>query len=151
MDFITQLLSMFKPDLAKMNKELFKQGTGLQLDAIKPIIPGTIDDMLYDQLKVVVNKHIDNLGVKETGPLVVGDAEDTFDGTDVDAYLNTFSGVDPEVRSEMRRKPRLVGMMRKNFTAQEQARIVGNPFLLGLLSIFGPLVIEWIKNWLARN
>lgn len=149
---LDSLLGSLKPDVTKINKALLKEGVGKCLDSIKPATtwPMNFDDVLYDQLKTVVGTYIDNLGVQDTAPLTVGAAEE-YTAADVDVYLGTFSGVNDEVRQKLRKKPRLLKLVKEEFTAQEQAKLVGNPFLIGLLSIFGPMIIEFIKNWLSRG
>lgn len=149
--FFDGLFDTFKPDPAKIDKAKLKSAVSLAMDAMKPATtwPANIDDMMYDQLKTVASTYIDKLGVADGGPVTVG-SDIEYTAGDVDAYLGTFSGVNDEVRKKLRKKPKLLNLVKTEFTAAEQAKLVGNPFLIGLLSIFGPLIIEWIKNWLSK-
>jgi hypothetical protein len=137
-------------DLKLMDKVKVKAGAAQAIDGLKPATKffADLDDMLWDQLKNVLNTFIDKLGVVE--PLTVGDAE-VFTKADVDAFLGTFDSVDAEVKKTLRKKPKLLKLVKEEFTAQEQAKLVGNPILIGLLSIFGPLVIQFLKDWLSKN
>lgn len=146
--FLDNLFASLKPDLTKIDKPKMKSSVSLGLDAMKPATtwPANFDDTLYDQLKDVCNKFIDNLGVKDSGPVTVGDVSEA----DVDAYLGKFPSVNEEVRQKLRKRPRTLKTLQENFTAEEQARLVGNPFLIGLLTIFGPMIVELIKKWLSK-
>lgn len=143
------LLSIFDP--AKIDKAKLKSAVALAADAMKPSTTflADLDDMLWDQLKNVANMFIDKLGVADGGKVTVGDSEG-FTAADVAAYLGTFSVIAPEAKEALKKKPRLMKLLKEEFTAEQQAKIVGNPFLIGLISIFGPLIVEWIKNWLSK-
>lgn len=136
-------------DITKMDKAKAKSAVALGADAMKPTTKflADLDDMLWDQLKNVANLYIDKLGVQDTHP-TVGDVN--YTAADVEMYLSTFSGVDAEVRKTLKKKPKLLNLVKSNFTEAEQAKLVGNPVLIALLSMFGPLIIEWIKNWLSK-
>lgn len=154
-DVVGGFLDALKPDPAKIDKALMKEGLGKCIDSLKPATtwPMNFDDAMYDQLKNIAYTYVDQLAVVRTdnGPMVVGDSTFVeYTDVDVDAYLNTFSGVDAEVRNKLRRKPRTLRLVKEEFTAQEQAKLVGNPFLIGLLMVFGPLIVEWIKKLLSK-
>ena len=146
--FINDLINGLKPNPAKIDKAKAKSAVDIGLDALKPATtwPGNFDDTLYDQLKEVVNKSIDKLGVQDTGPITVGDVSEA----DVDAYLGKFPAVNEEVRQKLRKRPRTIKVIQDNFSEVEQAKLVGNPFLISLLAIFGPVIVELIKRWLAK-
>ena len=150
MEAFLDMISLFDPKL--MDKAMVKSGLGTAINGMKPSTKffADLDDMLWDQLKNVINTFVDNLGVTKDAPLTVG-AGESFTAADVDAYLGTFDGVDPEVKKALRKKPRLLKLVKEEFTAQEQAKLVGNPFLIGLLSIFGPMILDFIKQWLSKN
>lgn len=151
---ISDFLVLLKPDFSKVNKAFIKEGLSKITEGMKPgtTWPLNLDDVMYDQLNKAIVTYIDNLGVKSPwdGALTVGDG---VEGrvTDVPTYLSKFTVVAPEAKRAFKRQPKLLGLMQQEFTAAEQAKIVGNPFLIGLLSIFGPMIIEFIKNWLSRN
>lgn len=151
-DVVGGFLDALKPDPSKIDKALMREGLSKCIDSLKPATtwPMNFDDAMYDQLKNIANTYVDQLATVKTdnGPMVVGDA--VYTAEDVDAYLNTFSGVDAEVRAKLRRKPRTLRLVKEEFTAQEQAKLVGNPFLIGLLTVFGPLIVEWIKKLLSK-
>lgn len=136
-------------DITKMDKAKMKSAAALAADAMKPTTKflADLDDMLWDQLKNVANTYIDKIGVADLHP-TVGDVD--YTATDVDQYLSGFTGVDPDYKKKLKAKPRLLNLIKKEFTQEEQAKMVGNPFLLVLLQLLGPLVIEWIKNWLSK-
>lgn len=149
MQAITGFLDILKIDMSKVDKAKMKSGTSLCLDAMKPAttLPGDIDDLGWDLLKNAVNGLIDRNGVAEDH-VTVGDTPIT--ATDVDKYLSTFSGVDAEVREKLRGKPKTLKLLKERFTAQEQAKLVGNPVLIALLTMFGPLIIDFIKHLLSK-
>lgn len=146
---ILDFLDFLKPDWSKVNKSDVKAGVGQIINSMKNATtwPGNFDDALLDMLKSAVDKFID--GINQPVPLVVGDA--VFTAADVDTYLSGFPNVSDEVRAKLKKRPRTLGLLKSNFTQAEQAKIVGNPFLLGLLSILGPMILEFLKNWLSRN
>lgn len=147
---ILDFFNFLSPDWSKVNREEVKAAVAKLIDAMKPATtwPGNFDDLMWDQLKGVVNTYIDKIGVKDTGPVTVGDVE--YKASDVTAYLGGFKNVHPEVHKKLREKPRMLNLVKTRFTEAEQAKLVGNPFLIGLLSIFGPLIVEWIKKWLSK-
>lgn len=89
----------------------------------------------------------------DEGTHVSGASEDdvVYTAADVDTYLSGFDGVSAEVKRRLKKKPRLLNLIKKEFSHDEQVKIVGNPFLIALLSIFGPMILEFIKNWLTKN
>lgn len=149
MEALSDLFDLFDPKL--MDKAMVKSGLGTAINGMKPSTKffADLDDMLWDQLKNVINTFVDNIGLVKDAPLTVG-AGEVYTAADVDAYLATFGNVDGEVKKKLRKKPQLLKLVKEEFTAQEQAKLVGNPFLIGLLSIFGPLIVGWIKNWLSK-
>jgi len=136
-------------DITKMDKAKVKSAITLAADGMKPTTKFLLDldDTMWDQLKNVAIIFIDKIGVTDTHP-TVGDVN--YTAADVEMYLSTFSGVDAEVRKALKKKPKLLNLVKSNFTEAEQAKLVGNPVLIALLSMFGPLIIEWIKNWLSK-
>ncbi len=106
------------------------------------------DDAMYDQLKVIVNARIDAVSNPWDGAITVGAVEGRV--TDVPTYLSKFSVIAPETKKALRKEPKLLGLLQQEFSSEQQAKIVGNPFLIGLLSIFGPMIVEFIKNWLSK-
>lgn len=88
------LLSNLKPDLSKIDKAQLKNGVGLCLDAFKPAISGSLDDMLIDAAKAALNGIIDGLGVKADDKLVVG-ARKKRTAEEVDELIRAEGG-DPK-------------------------------------------------------
>lgn len=150
LEALSDLLNLFDPKL--MDKAMVKAGLGTAINGMKPSTKffADLDDMLWDQLKNVINAFVDKFGVVTVEPLAVGDGE-VYTVADVDAYLGTFDSVDAEVKKTLRKKPKLLKLVKEEFTIQEQAKLVGNPFLIGLLSIFGPLILDFIRSWLSKN
>ena len=98
MEALSDLFNLFDPKL--MDKAMVKSGLGTAINGMKPSTKffADLDDMLWDQLKNVINTFVDNLGVTKDAPLTVG-AGESFTAADVDAYLGTFDGVDPDVQA----------------------------------------------------
>ncbi len=136
-------------DITKMDKAKVKSAIALAADGMKPTTKFLLDldDTMWDQLKNVAIIFIDKLGVQDIHP-TVGDVN--YSVADVETYLKGFQGVDNKVRTKLRSNPKLLNRLKNDFTEAEQAKLVGNPFLIALLSAFGPLIIEWIKNWLSK-
>ena len=136
-------------DISKIDRPLAKEGVSKLLDSLKPVLtlPFNLDDKGIDLLKDAALRVIDNLGTVHAAE--VGDV--VYTSADVDSYLGGFTGVTDPVREKLRKKPHLLNLLKKKFTEEEQKKIVGNPFLIGLLSIFGPMIIEFIKNWLSKK
>jgi len=136
-------------DITKMDKAKVKSAITLAADGMKPTTKFLLDldDTMWDQLKNVAIIFIDKIGVTDTHP-TVGDVN--YSVADVETYLKGFQGVDNKVRTKLRSNPKLLNRLKNDFTEAEQAKLVGNPFLIALLSAFGPLIIEWIKNWLSK-
>lgn len=145
------IIDFLKPDWAKVDKAKMKSGVALCLDALKPATtwPGDFDDTLFDMLKGVVNTYIDKSGVTDGGHVTVGAAE-VLTAEKVNEYLGSFATLAPETKKVLRSKPQLVTFLKSNFTEAEQAKIMGNPIIISLLSIFGPLVLDLIKKWLSK-
>lgn len=138
-----------KPDANKINKDDLKAATTLAIKAMKPATtwPMDFDDKAWDMLNSAAHSAIDQIGVKQ--PLVVG--AENYTAADVDSYLSTFSNVSESVRERLRGKPRTLAILKERFTPAQQERIVGNPFLIFILTTFGPMIVKWIIEWLSNN
>lgn len=64
------LLSSFKPNIRNINHELLKDGVSRVIDSLKPMIPGSLDDMLFDSAKLAMHTIIDSW--KNAPAIVVG-------------------------------------------------------------------------------
>lgn len=147
-------IDMLKPDFTKLNKPMAKSAISSGIDSLKGTTTwvADIDDMMWDQLKNICVGLVDKIGVQDVappGPVTVG-AEPEMTAGDVDAFLSTFDGVNDQVREKLRKHPGRLKLVKENFTLDEQKKLVGNPFLIGLLTILGPVIIEWIKKLLSK-
>lgn len=151
--FFTNIWDIFRPDPSKIDKAKMKSGVGLVIDSMKPATtwPGDVDDAAWDQIKNVVIAQIDKMGEPNAGPVVMG-AERTYTVGDANEYLNGFMNgtVNEEARKYLMRHPNTVGLLKGNFTDAQQAKIVGSPFLMMLLTTFGPMIVQWIIQFLSK-
>lgn len=147
---ITDLLDFLKPDWSKVDKAKLKSAADLFADAMKPATtwPGDWDDSLWDMLKDVVVKYI--TGMQDGGHVVVGAAGDVSIADVNEFFSYTKLDKKSEVGKKLLRNTKAIGLLQANFTQAEQAQVVGNPILIALLTIFGPLVLDLIKAWLAK-
>ncbi len=152
--FWDSILGNLGPDLTKINKAKAISGTNDWLDALKPCQawPANLDDSMLDSLKSIVADRINNIGVNTPTPIPVGTAE--FSAQDVDIYVYEFRKrgvrVSERTHAEMRRKPRTLNLLKENFTEEQQAKVVGNPFLIGLLAALGPYIVQWLLSLLSK-
>lgn len=151
MQAIVDLMAFLKPDWTKADKPKLKSGAALLADAMKNTTtwPGDFDDTLWDQLKNIVNILVDKIGVTDPHPTVGAEAPPTM--TEINEFFSV-TGLDKtsEVGKTLMRHPHALGLLRDNFSPSEQKQLVGNPFLIGLLTILGPLVLDFLKAWLAK-
>lgn len=152
MQTITSLLDFLKPDWAKADKAKLKSGGALVIDGMKPATtwPADFDDTLWEQLKNIVNGLVDKIGVADPAHVTVG-ADAPVSMAEVNEFFSVMQlDKSSEVGKQLMRHPKAVGILRANFTEAEQRQLVGNPFLIGLLTILGPLVLDLLKAWLAK-
>ncbi len=161
--FWEDIFSSLSPDISKIDKPKAISGSNDMLDAFKPCQTwiGNLDDTMLDRLKVVIADRINAIGVKSDsgGEVMVGAApklsapipDVSYTAQDVDAYLNSFGLAIPgETRSKLKRRPKTLNILKSQFTAEQQAKVVGNPFLIALLTTFGPYIVKWILDFINR-
>jgi hypothetical protein len=152
-------------DLSKINKPKLKSAVSLACDAGKEgtKLPADFDDKMWDMLADILHKQIDRLGVQDAGPITVGagreyvEASREFDAVATDAFLGTCNCAEDR-KAKVRGKKRIMKTLYATdkatnaevFTDDERRKVVeGFPFLL-LLQLFGPLIIDLIKEWLSK-
>ena len=155
--FLDDFISTMKPDLTKLDNPKAILAIENGLDSLKPCQTwlAHLDDTLLDKLKAIMVARV-NAFSTDSGPVMVG-ADDSFTAipdvnytaTDVDEYLRQFGAVNPEIVSRLRRRPRTLNAL-KTFSTAAQAKIVGNPMLVMLLTTFGPYIIKWIIEFLSK-
>jgi len=135
-------------DTSKLDKAAFKKWiiSGAQLLEPAVITPGNLDKvLLFDNLEKLTeplfNQFIDELN--NPTPLVVGDVP--VSAGEVSMYLAKFPGVSAETQQILRDNPKLIRRLSK-FSEEDQAMIVGNPFLLLALQTLLPLLFEFLLN-----
>lgn len=152
MQSVADLLAFLKPDMTKLDKAKAKSAIGLAIDALKPTTtwPGDLDDKLvWDNLALGLIAAVDRVSSTDPHVPTVGDAP-----VDMVAVNEFFSAVSLDKSSEvgkmLLKHPKAIKLLQENFSVSEQRQVVGNPFLITLLTILGPIVLDVIKAWLAR-
>lgn len=147
------LIDLIKPDFSKMDKAKEKSAIDLAVSGMKGTTtwPADLDDTLvWDNIATALRAMIDKItGVTDDQPLVGAEAPVTM-GEINEFFSSTGLDKGSEVGKTLLRHPRAVGLLKANFTESEQRQLVGNPFLIGLLTILGPLVLDLLKAWLAK-
>lgn len=141
-NLLNGLLSSFKPNIRNINHELLKDGISRVIDSVKPMIPGSLDDLLFDSAKVAIHTMID--GWKNAPPVVVGAVSE--------------SGV-PLTTQEMANEWAISAAKKARLRSQEEVEAMitaegGNPkqfapWLLLLLQYL-PAALELIKKLLNK-
>lgn len=144
------ILKSFKPDLSKWDRAKAKSAVSLLCDSFKPTItlPADLDDKALDMVADAIHSAIDKIGVQDGKPITVGGPE--YTAADVDTYLGGFNNVSSDVRNRLKKRPRTLHLLKTEFTQEQQAKIVGNPILIALLTAFGPMIVEWIIKFLTK-
>lgn len=149
------LIDLIKPDFSKMDKAKEKSAVDLAVAGLKGTTtwPADLDDTLvWDNIALALRAMIDKVaGVNDDPhqPTVGAEAPPTM-GEINEFFSSTGLEKGSEVGKRLLRHPEAVAILRKNFTADEQKQLVGNPLLIGLLTILGPLVLDLLKAWLAK-
>lgn len=167
--FWEDIFSSLSPDISKIDKPKAISGSSDLIDSLKPCQSwiGNLDDTMLDRFKAIVADRINAIGVKadgeDSGALTVGAVEmlegplaapvpdENYTAADIDSYLNSLGvSVPGETRSKLKRRPKTLNIIKSQFTAEQQAKLVGNPFLIGLLTMFGPHIVKWLIDMLSR-
>lgn len=153
MQSVADLLAFLKPDFTKLDKAKAKSAIGLGIDAVKPTTtwPGDLDDKLvWDNLGTALIAAVDRVSSTDPHAPTVG-AEAPMDMAAINEFFSAAQlDKSSEVGKALLRHPNAVRLLQANFTVEEQRQVVGNPFLIALLTILGPIVLDVIKAWLAR-
>jgi hypothetical protein len=128
-------------DLTKIDREKLKHGIRDFGDALKPAasMPFDVDDRLIDG---AVNADDDD------DPVVVMGAK-TYTKKDATAFMKKFDNVNERCRKMLEKYPQTIETLER-LDPPNQAKVMASPFLLNLLVIFGPMILQWIIDRLSK-
>jgi hypothetical protein len=139
-------------DLTKIDREKLKHGIRDFGDALKPAasMPFDVDDRLIDGAVNVLFNLLDSVNADGEGDdeVIVMGAKN-YTKRDATAYMKKFDNVDERCRKMLEKYPQTIETLER-LSPPNQEKVMASPFLLNLLVIFGPMILQWIIDRLGK-